>query len=196
MSSSPRTLVLASTSPFRKALLERLSIPFLTAAPGVDESALPGETPESLVKRLAEKKARVVAAQFPDALIIGSDQVSIVNDSVVGKPGTHEAAVKQLRNASGQCVRFLTGLCLLDSATNGAQIDVVPFEVTFRTLTDNQIEQYLQRDKPYNCAGSFRSEKLGIALFEKMAGDDPNSLIGLPLIRLVTMLEKAGYPVI
>lgn len=196
MSSTTPTLVLASTSPFRKALLERLGIPFVTASPEVDETALAGEGPEELVRRLAEKKARAVADRFPGALIIGSDQVAVVDGKVVGKPGNHEVAVAQLHNASGRTVRFVTGLCLLDSASGKAEIDAVPFEVTFRVLSEAQIERYLQRDKPYNCAGSFRSEALGIVLFEKMRGDDPNALVGLPLIRLVTMLENAGYPVI
>lgn len=196
MSISPQTLVLASTSPFRKVLLERLGIPFVTAAPEVDERALPGESPEALVRRLSEAKARAVADQFPRALIIGSDQVAIVDGNIVGKPGTHEAAVRQLRNTSGRVVNFVTGLCLLNSSSGEAEVDVVPFEVTFRQLSDTQIERYLQHEKPYNCAGSFRSEALGIALFEKMHGDDPNALIGLPLIRLISMLEHAGYPVI
>lgn len=196
MNATRPTLVLASTSPFREALLERLELPFVTAAPAVDETALPNEPPEELVRRLAEKKARAVAARYPDALIVGSDQVAVVDGRIVGKPGGHEAAVVQLRNTAGRTVRFVTGLCLLNSASGETQVDVVPFEVTFRKLSDEQIERYLQRERPYHCAGSFRSEALGIALFEKMRGDDPNALIGLPLIRLITFLENAGYPVI
>lgn len=196
MDVSPAVLVLASTSPFRKAILERLGIPFVTAAPAVDEQARPGEAPEELVARLSEAKARAVADQFPDALIIGSDQVAVVDGKIVGKPGTHEAALQQLRNASGHTVRFVTGLCVLNSVSGNAEVEVVPFEVTFRPLSDAQIERYLQREKPYNCAGSFRSEGLGIALFEKMHGDDPNALIGLPLIRLITLLGNAGLSVI
>lgn len=196
MGVSPAVLVLASTSPFRKAILERLGIPFVTAAPAVDEHARPGEAPEALVARLSEAKARAVADRFPEALIIGSDQVAIVDGKIVGKPGTHEAAVQQLRNASGHTVRFVTGLCVLNSVSGEAEVEVVPFEVTFRPLSDAQIEHYLQREKPYNCAGSFRSEGLGIALFEKMHGDDPNALVGLPLIRLITLLGNAGLSVI
>ncbi len=196
MSSNRPTLVLASTSPFRKALLERLGFEFATAAPDVDETALPGESPHDLVKRLSEAKARAVTVQYPTGLIIGSDQVAVLDGAVIGKPGDHANAVTQLRNASGRSVRFLTGLCLLDAASGTAQLDVVPFKVTFRRLDDGQIERYLQREQPYNCAGSFRSEALGIALFEKMQGDDPNALIGLPLIRLISMLEQAGYPVL
>lgn len=191
-----RPLVLGSTSPFRRELLERLGLPFTTAAPEVDETPQPGETPEHLVHRLAEAKARAVAGAHPDALIIGSDQVAVIDGRILGKPGDHDRAMEQLRAASGRAVTFLTGLCLLDAADGGAQTEVVPFTVHFRALSDPQIDGYLRREQPYNCAGSFKSEGLGIALFERLEGDDPNALIGLPLIRLVAMLENAGLAVL
>ena len=184
-------IVLASTSPFRKELLHRIGIDFETAAPDIDESPLPGETPENLVKRLSEAKARVIGKIRP-GLIIGSDQVASVEDEILGKPGTHENAVAQLRKLSGKLVTFQTGLCLLNSASNQAQVDIIPFRVQFRELDAQQIERYLQADQPYNCAGSFKSEGLGITLFERMEGEDPTALIGLPLIRLTDMLMQAG----
>ena len=191
-----KPLVLASTSPFRRELLQRLRLPFETAAPEIDETQLENETPHTLVARLAEAKARACAAQFPDALIIGSDQVAVLDDEILGKPGTHENAVQQLCAASGRQVDFLTGLCLLNSQTQQAQIKVVPFSVKFRVLSEQQIENYLLCEKPYNCAGSFKSEGLGICLFEKMDGDDPNALVGLPLIELTTMLSTEGVDVL
>ncbi len=185
-------IVLASTSPFRRELLGKLGLPFESASPDIDESAHPGETPEQLVARLAEEKARAVAAKHPQALIIGSDQVAVNDGEILGKPGGHEKAQEQLRAASGKTVCFLTGLCLYNSATGHAQVVVEPFEVVFRPLDEAQIENYLRAEQPYNCAGSFKSEGLGIALFERLNGDDPNSLIGLPLIRLIRMLEQEG----
>lgn len=184
-------IILASTSPFRKELLDRLGITFATAAPDVDETPLAGESPEALVRRLSEAKARAVGASFT-GLIIGSDQVATTGGDILGKPGTHERAANQLESLSGKLVTFYTGLCLLNSGSGDIQLDVVPFKVQFRELNDEQIERYLQRDQPYNCAGSFKSEGLGIALFERMEGDDPTALIGLPLIQLTTMLAKAG----
>ena len=189
-------IVLASTSQYRRELLERLGIPFDTASPDVDETALTYETPEQLVKRLAKLKARAVAEDFPDALIIGSDQVAVLDNQILGKPGNHKTAVKQLNNASGKKVLFLTGLCLLNSATGESQINVDEYSVTFRQLSASQIENYLQREQPYDCAGSFKSEGLGISLFEKMKGDDPNSLIGLPMITLINMLSAEGVDVL
>lgn len=189
-------LVLASTSPYRKELLQRLGLEFTTAAPNVDEAHQPGEIPEHLVRRLAEEKARAVAKQFPDALIIGSDQVAVIDTKILTKPGTHENAVDQLQRCSGRSVTFLTGLCLLNTRSGKAQIEVVPFRVHFRPLNSGQIENYLRREQPYNCAGSFKSEGLGIALFERLEGDDPAALIGLPLIRLTRMLETEGMKVI
>lgn len=189
-------LVLASTSPYRRELLERLGLPFTTAAPEADETRHGGESPEALVRRLAEAKARAVAEQFPDALVIGSDQVAVNGGEVLGKPGGFERAAEQLRRAAGRRVSFLTGLCLLNTRMNRAQVTLETFSVVFRHLTDAQITHYLEREQPYNCAGSFKSEGLGIALFERMEGDDPSTLIGLPLIRLVRMLETEGVEVV
>ncbi len=189
-------LVLASTSPYRRELLNRLGLTFATAAPSVDEARLPDESPEDLVRRLSEAKARAVAASHPNALIIGSDQVAVLDGKILGKPGDHANAVKQLRAASGKQVTFLTGLCLCNSASGAVQVDRVPFAVEFRALTPQQIENYLQREQPYNCAGSFKSEGLGISLFRRMAGDDPSALIGLPLIRLIDMLQREGVAVL
>jgi len=184
-------LVLASTSPFRRELLQRLGIPFTTAAPDVDESPLPGETPVELVQRLSECKARAVG-RTRAGLIIGSDQVATAGEKILGKPGSHERAVEQLQQLAGKTVIFHTGLCLLDTVKDTAQTDVVPFSVEFRQLDALQIERYLRREQPYNCAGSFKSEALGITLFRRMRGDDPTALIGLPLIRLTDMLAVAG----
>jgi septum formation protein len=189
-------LILASTSPFRKAVLEKLELPFETRAPAVDETPQPGETPAQLVERLAIAKARAIAEQLDAGLVIGSDQVAVIDDQVLGKPGTHTKAVAQLQQASGKRVTFLTGLALINAATGQVQSEVVPFGVVFRQLTDSQIENYLHKERPYNCAGSFKSEGLGIALFEKLEGDDPNTLIGLPLIRLIRMLEQENVEVL
>ena len=190
------SLVLASTSPYRKTLLARLGQPFATVAPGVDERPRDHEPPEQLVRRLAQAKAQAASAAFPDALIIGSDQVAVLEGEILGKPGDHEHAVRQLHRASGRTVDFFTGLCLLNSRTGAVQCDVVPFRVVFRALSAQQIEDYLRREQPYNCAGSFKSEGLGIALFERLQGDDPTALMGLPLIRLSRMLEQEGVKVI
>ena len=186
-------LVLASTSPYRKALLEKLRLAFETAAPEIDESAHPGETPSALVERLAVEKAQAVSGGYRDALIIGSDQVAVAGDKVLGKPGNREKARRQLRLLSGKRVVFMTGLCLLNSATGRLQADVVDYTVTFRTLTDQQISRYLELEQPFDSAGSFKSEGLGITLFAAMQGSDPNALIGLPLIRLTSMLAKEGW---
>ncbi|MFA7094935.1 MAG: Maf family nucleotide pyrophosphatase [Gammaproteobacteria bacterium] len=193
---TPPRLVLASTSPYRRELLGRLGLAFETAAPEVDESRIPEEFPEALVRRLAEAKARAVAARFPEALIIGSDQVAIVDGMILGKPGTHVAAAAQLHRLSGRRVTFLTGLCLLNANSGRVQLDVIPFHVIFRTLTEDMVENYLRREQPYDCAGSFKSEGLGIALFERLEGDDPTALVGLPLIRLSRMLEAENLPVL
>ncbi|MGB5177861.1 MAG: nucleoside triphosphate pyrophosphatase [Gammaproteobacteria bacterium] len=186
-----QTVTLASTSPFRRELLQRLGIPFSTAAPDVDESPLANETAVALVRRLSESKARAVAASHP-GLIIGSDQVATTDGNILGKPGTHERAFQQLRELSGKRVTFQTGLCLLNTGTDRALLDVIPCTVKFRELGDEQIERYLQHDQPYHCAGSFKSEGLGIALFEYMEGTDPTALIGLPLIRLTSLLAQSG----
>jgi MAF protein len=191
MNTAHPPLVLASTSPFRKELLQRLGLPFETAAPDADETSRPDETPEALVLRLAEMKARAVGANH-NGLIIGSDQVASTGADILGKPGSHEKAAAQLAFLSGKRVSFYTGLCLLNSASGNMQLDMVPFHVQFRTLADAQISRYLHAEQPYNCAGSFKSEGLGITLFERMEGDDPTALIGLPLIRLTSMLANAG----
>lgn len=191
MVDSERPLVLASSSPYRKQLLERLGLAFSTVSPDIDETALPGETPDALVERLAEQKARAVG-ELHQGLIIGSDQVATIDDDILGKPGNHEQAVAQLTRLSGNRVTFHTGLCLLDTAHHEAQLDVVPFTVQFRELSAAQIERYLHAEQPYNCAGSFKSEGLGITLFEKMLGDDPTALVGLPLVKLTEMLSRAG----
>jgi len=191
----PRTLVLASTSPFRSELLRRLRLPFQTFAPEVDERRQPGEAPLALVRRLSAAKARAAGGAFPDALIIGSDQVAVCGEDILGKPGNHDNACRQLARLAGQRVSFLTGLCLFDSASNGLRVDMVPYHVSFRPLAEQQIERYLRAEQPYNCAGSFKSEGLGISLFESMEGEDPSALVGLPLIRLVSWLNDAGIAV-
>jgi septum formation protein len=187
-----RRLILASTSPFRRELLARLGLPFDVHAPDVDETRLAGEEAPALVARLAELKACAVARLQPAALVIGSDQAAVLGGQIIGKPGDHEQATAQLRRASGQTATFYTGLCLLDGMSRQKQIAVESFRVVFRTLTPEMIESYLRRERPYNCAGSFKSEGLGIALFERLEGDDPSSLIGLPLIRLTRMLEASA----
>jgi MAF protein len=192
----PLPLVLASTSVFRKSVLERLHIPFKSFAPKVDESPLANEVPAKLVQRLAKLKAHAAQSAYPQALIIGSDQVAVIDDKILGKPGNHEQAIKQLTFASGKQVDFLTGLCLLNTDTNQAQTDIVRFSIKFRQLSLSQIDNYLHKDKPYNCSGSFKSEGLGIALLDEMLGNDPTAIIGLPLIRLVRMLEVEGISVI
>ena len=189
-------LVLASTSPYRRELLSRLKIPFEVCSPEVDETPFAGETPEQTAYRLAIAKAESPAKDFPDALIIGSDQVVTLDGLQLGKPHTHDNAVRQLAMMRGQRVVFHTALCLYNSRTGSTQTEVVPFTVRFRNLSDVQIERYLVKEQPYNCAGSAKSEGLGIALIERMEGDDPNALIGLPLIELVTMLENEGMSVI
>lgn len=189
-------LILASTSPYRRSLLERLGLEFSVCSPDVDETPRAGESPMDLVRRLAEAKARAGAAQAGRALVIGSDQVAVVGDEVLGKPGSAERACAQLTRLSGQRVVFLTGLCLFNSAEDRTQLEVVPFSVVFRHLSSTQIQDYVRREQPFNCAGSFKSEGLGIALFERMEGDDPTALIGLPLIRLVGMLEAEGLAVL
>ena len=192
MHQPPVTLVLASTSPYRRELLSRLGLPFSVASPDTDESPLPGEAAETLALRLAEAKARAVAPAYPQALIIGSDQVAIANGKIYGKPGTHERAVAQLQELSGQSVNFYTALCLYDSRNDSRQICGVPTLVKFRSLSDSEIDNYLAREPAYNCAGSAKSEGLGIALLDSLSGDDPNALVGLPLIALCAMLRQAG----
>jgi septum formation protein len=188
--------LLASTSPFRRELLARLQLPFQVVAPQADETPRQGEPPADLVARLAEFKAASVAAREAGALVIGSDQVAVLDTEILGKSGNHERAVAQLGRASGRTVSFFTGLCLLDSDSGRRQVEVALFRVRFRPLTLAQIENYLRREQPYQCAGSFKSEGLGIVLFERLEGEDPSSLIGLPLIRLIRMLEAEGIQVV
>lgn len=192
------SLILASTSPFRRALLERIGLAFTSLSPEVDETALQGESAQALVTRLSAAKARAgAAAAFKaDALVIGSDQVACIDGEILGKPHTRERAIVQLQKAAGKQVIFYTGLCLFDSRTGEVQVECVPFRVHFRQLSQAEIEGYVDKEQPFNCAGSFKSEGLGIALFEKLEGDDPNSLIGLPLIRLVAMLRNVGVNVL
>ena len=185
-------LVLASTSRYRRELLARLQLPFESAAPDVDETALREETPPQTALRLAQLKARAVAQKFPAALIIGSDQVATLDGAQIGKPGGHARALAQLKSMQGRAVVFHTALCLLNSASGRMQVREVPVTVHFRQLSDAQIEAYLRKEQPYDCAGSAKSEGLGIALVERYEGDDPNALIGLPLIALTDMLRGEG----
>lgn len=186
------TLILASTSPYRRELLGRLGLPFEAVGPHLDETRQDGEGAVDMVLRLARAKARVVAEQYPKAWVIGSDQCAVLGETVLGKPGTHGRAFEQLRAASGQRVVFHTGLCLMNLGQGFERSVEVPFSVRFRALGDAEIEHYLQREKPYDCAGSFKSEGLGIALFEALEGSDPSALIGLPLIALCGLLREAG----
>lgn len=190
------TLVLASSSPFRKALLEKLQLEFITDSPDIDETPVANESTEQMVLRLSEAKARALAETHKNALIIGSDQSATLNGKILNKPGNFDVAFRQLQAASGQTVTFYTGLCLLNTHTQQAETICEPYIVKFRDLSDSEIEHYLHREQPYNCAGSFKSEALGISLFESMRGDDPNTLIGLPLIQLCRMLKKNGLTVI
>ena len=189
-----RTLILGSSSPFRKELMERLCLEYQTFSPDIDETRLNNETAEDMVKRLSLEKAKEIAKQHPDALIIGSDQCAVLNGKILGKPGNHENAVTQLSESSGQQVSFLTGLCLYDSSNGEYQLDLVPYNVEFRKLSHQEIEAYLKKEQPYNCAGSFKSEGLGVTLFKGFEGSDPTALIGLPLIRLSEMLRTVGVP--
>ena len=189
-------LILASTSKYRRELLERLQLPFQTARPDVDESPLPGETAEAIAIRLSEAKAKAVAVQHPEALIIGSDQVATVDGRILGKPGTHDKAVEQLRFLSGRTVTFLTGICLHNSKTGTSSNRIVPCRVGFRHLDEQTIERYLRKEQPYDCAASAKAEALGIALLTGIHGEDPNALIGLPLIALVDLLQEQGVSVV
>lgn len=187
---SSQLLVLASTSIYRSELLKRLQLPFETAAPDVDETPLHNESARATSLRLAEAKARAVAAHYPNALIIGSDQVALLDGQQLGKPLTHDNAVKQLQMMRGMTTCFYTALTLLNSQTGNLQTDVAENFVTLHNLSDAEIESYLLKEQPYHCAGSAKSEGLGIALMSKMTGDDPNALIGLPLILLIGMLRR------
>lgn len=187
-----KPLVLASGSAYRRQLLSRLGLAFEAVAPDIDEAPLAGEAPRATAVRLARLKAQALSTRFPTARIIGSDQVAVLDGEPVGKPGNHANAVAQLRAASGMEMVFHTALCLLDAETGKVQETVAENFVKFRTLADDEIERYLRREQPYDCAGSAKSEGLGIALLEWNRGDDPNALIGLPLIALVSMLRAAG----
>lgn len=196
MANTTPKIILASSSPFRRELLARLEIPFECISPDIDESANVGETPQHLVERLSVEKAKAIANNQPNALVIGSDQVAVHGDNIVGKPRDHEHAVEQLREASGQAITLFTGLALINSDSGNIQSEVVPYSVVFRELSNDMIESYLKKEQPYNCAGSLKSEGLGIALLERFIGDDPSTLIGLPLIRLVRMLELESVKLI
>ena len=185
-------LVLASTSAYRKMLLERLCIPFDTDRPETDETPLPGEPPPATAERLAAEKARAVAARWPDALIIGSDQVAYLDGEVFGKPGTEARAIAQLQRMRGRTVTFHTALALLNTRSGHLQVEGVPTRVRFRDLSDDEIRRYVAKERPLDCAGSAKSEGLGIALLDAMPGDDPTALIGLPLIALSRMLRAEG----
>jgi septum formation protein len=191
-----KTLILASSSIYRRELLQRLQIPFNTVSPHVDETILDGEKPQDTALRLSQEKARKIGSEYPHALIIGCDQVATLNGEQLGKPLNHKNATKQLRAMRGKEVVFHSALCLLNAETGNMQAEVVPYLVKFRKLTDEQIEIYLTKEQPYHCAGSAKSEGLGVALIERMTGDDPNALIGLPLIKLITMLQNEGVNII
>jgi septum formation protein len=192
MSTVSRSLVLGSTSRYRRELLARLNVPFEVAAPDVDETPLPDETPLALAQRLALAKAHAVATKFPHAVVVGSDQVADLHGEPLGKPGTHERATAQLRRMRGQTVIFQTALAVVCQQTGFVQQDVAQVKVLFRDLTDAEIENYLRAEQPYDCAGSAKSEGLGIALLERIDNDDPTALIGLPLIRTARMIRAAG----
>lgn len=189
-------IVLGSTSPFRKTLLERLNIAFTCDAPNIDETPLDNEAVEDMVVRLATAKAQAISPNHDNALIIGSDQSAVLDGEKLTKPGNFENAFKQLTRASGKTITFQTGLCLLNTKTGNIQSSCIPYTVVFKTLTPSMIENYLHKEEPYNCAGSFKSEGLGIALFERFEGNDPNALIGLPLIELVNFLSNEGYSIL
>lgn len=191
-----RTIVLGSTSPYRRELLSRLRLSFETARPDVDETPRDGEAPEALARRLAMAKAQDVARRFPDAVVIGSDQVADLDGEPLGKPGTHERAVQQLRRMRGRTVVFQTAVAVVCAATGFEALELAPVKVRFRPLDDREIERYLLAEQPYDCAGSAKSEGLGIALLEQIDNDDPSALVGLPLIRTCRLLRAAGVPIL
>jgi septum formation protein len=193
---TPRRVVLGSTSPYRHELLTRLRLPFDTARPEVDETPRPGEAPAALATRLALAKARDVAHRHPDAVVIGSDQVADLDGEPLGKPGTHERAVAQLQRMRGRAVVFQTAVAVVCAATGFEALDLAPVRVVFRDLDDDEIERYLRAEQPYDCAGSAKSEGLGIALLERIDNDDPSALVGLPLIRTCHMLRAAGVTIL
>ena len=191
-----KKLILASSSPFRKELLARLQLNFDCLAPEVDESILADENAVPYVRRLAEAKARIIAQQNPDAIVIGSDQCALLDGQILGKPGSHENALSQLRQAQGKRVVFHTAVCVLQLSSDFCAVEDVPFEVEFRQLSDAQLDHYLRVEEPYQCAGSFKAEGYGSCLFKRMHGDDPSALIGLPLFKLIEMLEAAGMEIV
>lgn len=192
----PRTIVLGSTSPYRRELLSRLRLSFVTASPNVDETPRAGETPQALARRLAMEKARDVARRHPEAVVIGSDQVADLDGEPLGKPGTHERAVWQLQRMRGRTVIFQTAVAVVCHATGFEALDLAPVKVLFRDLADREIEHYLRAEQPYDCAGSAKSEGLGIALLESIDNDDPSALVGLPLIRTCRLLRAAGVSIL
>ncbi len=189
-------IILASSSPFRQELLNRLHLPYDCISPVVDESIIKGESADQYVRRLAQLKAENIAQEHPDAIVIGSDQCAVINHQILGKPGDFDNALAQLKAAQGQTVVFHTGLCVYHKQADFCALDNVLYQVTFRKLTDAQLTHYLKTEKPYNCAGSFKSEAYGVSLFSSMEGNDPTALMGLPLIRLIALLEAAGVRVI
>lgn len=191
-----QALILASSSEFRRELLQKLQIPFSSISPRVDETPLENEKPYETALRLAQDKARKIGAEYPHALVIGCDQVATLDGEQLGKPLNHVNATKQLKSMRGREVTFHSALCLYNAATDNMQAEVVPYIVRFRQLSDEQIENYLNKEQPYQCAGSAKSEGLGIALMERMIGEDPNALIGLPLIKLINMLENENISVL
>ena len=189
-------LILASSSPFRRELLSRLNVEFECYAADIDESQRADEPADRYVLRLAAEKAAKIADLYPGSVVIGSDQCALLDGQILGKPGNHENAMRQLKQAQGKTVTFYTGLCVIDRSLEFRSTDLVLYEVDFRSLSDQQLDHYLQVETPYNCAGSFKSEGYGVCLFDAMRGDDPSALIGLPLIRLISMLEEANFSVV
>lgn len=189
-------IILASGSPFRKQLLDRLQLDYECLPPDIDETIIPGEDASNYVCRLAESKANRVAVDHPQAVVIGSDQCALLGDKILGKPGSHENALRQLREARGKTVVFHTAVCVLNLSAGFSTVEDVVYEVEFRNLSDRQLDHYLRVEEPFQCAGSFKSEGYGACLFKKMHGDDPTALIGLPLITLTRMLENAGIEVV
>lgn len=189
-------IILASSSPFRKELLDRLNLKYQCISPDIDETIKLNESPDQYVRRLAFEKANIIAQQNPNSVVIGSDQCAVIGNKILGKPGNFENALKQLQHAQGKTVLFNTGLCVMKLNSNFERVDNVIFEVTFRNLSDEQLTHYLKTEEPYNCAGSFKSEAYGISLFSKMSGDDPSALMGLPLIRTISFLEEAGVKIV
>lgn len=195
MSSNLPPIVLASSSRYRRELLARLQLPFTCHSPDIDETPLADELPQALVQRLALSKAQALAAHYPEHLIIGSDQVAVLDGQIIGKPLHAKGATQQLSAASGRSVVFLTGLAVIDTRTTIEQVDLVPFTVHFRTLSAAQIQRYIDLEQPFDCAGSFKSEGLGVSLFQATEGSDASSLVGLPLIRLCDMLNACGIAI-